>query len=235
MWNACKTLVEVDDTPMDSITLEAETRVVTGKQVTALRRQGITPIHLYGKGVPSAALQASSSALQRVVIRAGKNAPVSLSVAGGTETHLAFIREIQRHPLTEAILHVDFYQVSMAEVMRAQVPVYLIGEAPATRSLNGTLFPALRFIEVECLPPDLPQYVEIDVSGLTDFEQAIYVSSLNLGDAVTILTAPGELIARVNAPRVAAEGVAVAEETEGAEAAEVAGTEETEQEQEEGE
>ncbi len=202
---------------MDSITLQAETRAVTGKQVTGLRRQGLTPIHLYGKGVPSTALQASSSVLQRVVTRAGRNAPVSISVAGSTEPHLAFIREIQRHPLTEAILHVDFYQVSLAELMRAQVPVYLVGEAPATRTLSGTLFPALRFIEVECLPLDMPQYVEVDVSGLIDFEQAIYVSSIKLGDAVTILTDPSELIARVNPPRVVEEVAApVAEVTEAA-------------------
>ena len=215
---------------MDSLTLQAEPRAVTGKQVTALRSQGITPIHLYGKGVPSTALQASSSVLQRVVARGGRNVPVSLAIAGSTETHLAFIREIQRHPLTEAILHVDFYQVSLAELMRAQVPVYLIGEAPATRTLSGTLFPALRFIEVECLPLDLPQYVEVDVSGLTDFEQAIYVSSINLGDAVTVLTDPGELIARVNPPRVVEEVAApVAEAAEGeAEAAE--GTEKAEEE-----
>ncbi|MFH1141337.1 MAG: 50S ribosomal protein L25 [Chloroflexota bacterium] len=217
---------------MDSITLQAETRAVAGKQVHGLRRQGITPIHLYGKGIPSTALQASSSVLQRVVARAGRNVPVSLSIPGSTETHLAFIREIQRHPLTEAILHVDFYQVSLAELMRAQVPVYLVGEAPATRTLSGTLFPALRFIEVECLPLDLPQYVEVNVSGLTDFEQAIYVSSIKLGDAVTILTDPGELIARVNPPRVveevaaptaeileeAAEGTEKAEEEPGEEA-----------------
>ncbi|MDO8750964.1 MAG: 50S ribosomal protein L25 [Dehalococcoidia bacterium] len=204
---------------MDSLTLQAEPRAVTGKQVTALRRQGITPIHLYGKGVPSTALQASSSVLQRVVARGGRNVPVSLAIAGSTETHLAFIREIQRHPLTEAILHVDFYQVSLAELMRAQVPVYLIGEAPATRTLSGTLFPALRFIEVECLPLDLPQYVEVDVSGLIDFEQAIYVSSIKLGDAVTVLTDPSELIARVNPPRVVVEEVAAAPAEEGAEVA----------------
>lgn len=211
---------------MDTITLQAETRAVTGKQVTRLRHQGLTPIHLYGKGMTSRALQASSSLLQRVVTRAGRNVPISLAIPGSTETHLAFIREIQRHPLTEAILHVDFYEVSLVEVMRAQVPVYLVGEAPATRTLSGTLFPALRFIEVECLPLDLPPYVEIDVSGLTDFEQAIYVSSINLGGSVTILTDPSELIARVNPPRVAEEVAApTAEATEAATAEAAEGAE----------
>lgn len=193
---------------MDALRLEVELRPITGKQVVALRRQGITPIHLYGKGVAPLPLQADSPTLQKLVVRAGRNVPVSVSVRGTQETHLAFIREIQRHPVTEAILHVDFYQVSLAERMRAQVPLYLTGEAPAVRAMSGSLFHALRFIEVDCLPLDLPQYVEVNVSGLIDFEQAIYVSSIKLGDAVTILTDPNELIARVNQPRVVVEEAA---------------------------
>ena len=189
----------------DTLTLEASPRSVTGKKVRALRRTGISPLHLYGKDTASLNLQADSSVLQRLVIQAGRNIPVSVSVEGTRDAHFAFIREVQRHPITEAILHVDFYQVPMAEVMRAQVPVYLVGEAPASRMLNGVLNQALSSIEVECLPLDVPQNIEVDVSDLADFEQAIYVSSINLGDSVTIITDPGELIARVNPPRVAVE------------------------------
>lgn len=202
---------------MESLTLEAELRSLAGKQVRALRREGVTPIHLYGKGIPSMTLQADTAQLQRVVAQAGRNIPVSVSVKGSRDAHFAFIREMQRHPITEAILHVDFYQVPMSEVMRAQVPVYLTGEAPAVRTHDGVLFQALHSIEVECLPLDLPQYVEMDVSGLVDFEQSIYVSDVHLGDSVTVITDPRELIARVNPPRVVA-----AEEAAEAEAAEAA-------------
>ena len=189
----------------DTLTLEASPRSVTGKKVRFMRRTGVTPLHLYGKGAASLNLQADSAVLQRLVIRAGRNIPVSVSVEGTRDTHFAFIREVQRNPLTEAIVHVDFYQVSMAEVMRAQVPVYLVGEPPAVRMLNGVLNQALNSIEVECLPLDVPQNIEVDVSELADFEQAIYVSGINLGVSVTIITDPGELIARVNPPRVAVE------------------------------
>ncbi len=214
---------------MDALPLEAELRPITGKQVITLRRRGITPIHLYGKGVSSLALQADSPTLQRLVVRAGRNVPISVSVRGTRETHLAFIREIQRHPVTEAILHVDFYQVSLAEKMRAEVPLYLTGEAPAVRTLSGTLFQALHAIEVECLPLDLPQFIEINVSGLTDFEQAIYVSSIKLSDAVTLLTDPEEMIARVNPPRVVVEEEVAAPTAEGAlEVVSEAGAEEAE-------
>ncbi|MFC1935357.1 50S ribosomal protein L25 [Chloroflexota bacterium] len=187
---------------MESITLEANPRSVIGKKVRALRREGITPLHLYGKGILSMNLQADTALVQRLVAHAGRNIPVSVSVTGTKDVHFAFIREVRRNPITEAILHVDFYQVPMAEMMRAQVPIYLTGEAPAVRTQGGIMLQALHSIEVDCLPMDMPQYVEVDVSGLTDFEQTIYVSSINLGDSVTIITDPSELIARVNPPRV---------------------------------
>ena len=208
---------------MESLALKTEHRSVTGKKVRALRREGVTPAHLYGNGIPSMNLQADTAHLQRVVIQAGRNAPVSVSVKGARGTHFAFIREVQRHPITEAILHVDFYQVPMAEVMRTQVPVYLTGEAPAVRTLGGVLLQALHSIEVECLPLDLPQYVEVEVSGLVEFDQAIYVSSITLSDSVALITDPNELIARVNPPRVAvAEEEAAVAEVTGAEAEEEA-------------
>ena len=184
-----------------------------------MRRKGITPVHLYGKNTPSMSLQAESAVLQRLVIRAGGTIPITVSVESGEDFPLAFVRHVQRHPVTEQILHVDFFQVPMAEVMRAEVPIYITGEAPAVRMFNGVLLQVLHAIEVECLPLEIPQSIEVDVSGLEDFEQGIYVSSINLGDSVTIITDPEELIAKVNAPRVVVEeGVPVAAVVEGAEA-----------------
>ena len=148
-----------------TLTLDASPRSVIGKKVRALRRTGVTPLHLYGKDTASLNLQADSAVLQRIVSRAGRNIPVSVSVEGTQDAHFAFIREVQRHPITMAILHVDFYQVPMAEMMRAQVPVYLVGEASAVRMLNGVLNQAINSIEVECLPLDVPQNIEVDVFG----------------------------------------------------------------------
>ncbi|MEE8442128.1 MAG: 50S ribosomal protein L25 [Dehalococcoidia bacterium] len=209
---------------MDNITLETEPRSATGRKVRALRRQGITPLHLYGKGTDSLTLQADTDQVQKVIVQAGRNVPVSVSVKGSKDVHFAFIREMQRHPLTEAILHVDFIQVPMAELMRAQVPVYLTGEAPAVRTHQGVLFQALHSIEVECLPLDLPQYVELDITPLVDFEQSIYVSDIALAESVTMITDSREMIARVSPPRVAvADEVAEAAEAEAGEEAAEAG------------
>ncbi len=207
---------------MDSLTLEAEPRAVSGKKVAALRRQGLTPINLYGKGVESSLLQADSPSLQKVVAQAGGSVPVALTVKGAKGSHLAFIREVQRHPMTEAILHVAFYQVSLAETMRAQVPIYLVGDAPAVRLHSGVVMQALYSLEVESLPLDVPQFVEVDISGLEDFEQAVHVSDVSFEDSVTLITDPSDLIVRVNPPRVVEEvgveaeaKVAVGEEGEG--------------------
>lgn len=202
-------------TTSDSISLQATPRSVTGKHVRFLRRAGVTPIHLYGRETDSLALQVDSTVLLDVLAKAGRNVPVSVSVEGSATSHFAFIREVQRHPVTEAVLHVDFYQVPVTEAMRAAVPVYLIGDAPAVRLLSGNLTQALHTVEVECLPLEVPQYVEVDISGLEDFEQGIYVSSLDMGQAVTILTAPEELIVRVNPPRVEVEAAVTGEAAEG--------------------
>ena len=191
------------------LTLELEPRTVVGKKVRQLRRQGITPTHLYGMGIEPLNLQAESAAVQRIVVQAGGNIPVSVTVKGHQKPYFAFIREVQRHPLTESILHVDFFQVTMTEVMQAEVPVYLVGEAPAVRMLSGVLFQALHSFRVECLPLDVPQYVELDIAQLDDFEKSLHISDISVGDKVTILNDPEEVIARVNAPRVAVEEGAI--------------------------
>lgn len=202
-----------------ALTLELETRSVIGKKVQTLRRKGITPVHLYGRGAPSMSLQAEASTILRIVAQAGRNRPVSVSVSGQETPCLAFIREVQRHPVSEAILHVDFYQVPLTEAAQAEVPIRLIGEAPAIRMHNGVLNQVLHTLRVECLPLDVPEYFELDMSGLDDFEKSLRVSDIPPSDKVAFLNNPNAVIARVNAPRVAVEEVTAIEETEAGEAA----------------
>ena len=199
------------------LTLLLEPRTVVGKHVRHLRRQGITPVHLYGRDTESLSLQGKAAVVLRTVAQAGRNIPISVSVAGHPTPYLAFIREVQKHALTEELLHVDFFQVPMAEVTQAAVPVHLVGEAPAVRTLNGVLLQALNSIRIEALPFDMPQYIEMDISGLDDFEKALRISDVTVGDKVTVLNEPYEMIARVNAPRVVVEEevpVAAEEEAE---------------------
>ena len=196
----------------ESLSLQAEPRSVKGKKVKGLRRLGLTPIHVYGRGIEPTALQADAATLRKIVAQAGSNIPVTVKEEGGS--HFAFVREVQRHPLTEDILHVDFLQVPLTETIRSEVPVYLIGEAPAVRLMDGVLNQAIQSLQVESFPLDVPQFAEVDISSLEDFERSIHVSDLILGDKVTVLNDPEELVARVNAPSAAIEEVEAPAEVE---------------------
>ncbi len=193
---------------MDAISLEATPRDVLGKKVSNLRRAGMTPIHLYGKGIDSRALQADSVTVNKVVSQVGQNIPLQLKVSDTNEQALVFVREVQRHAVTNQILHIDFYRVDATERLRGEIPVFLTGEAPAVRVHRGILMQTLHTLAVECLPMDTPERIEVDISLLEALDQGIRVSDLATDPAITILTDPEELIVRVNAPRVAEDGAA---------------------------
>jgi len=187
---------------MDAITLDAVPRDVLGKKVKALRRAGATPLHLYGKRMPSRSLQGDSTMVARVIGQVGHHMPLYLKLDGAKEQELVFVREVQRHPITNRILHVDLFRVDVTQQISGEIPLTLIGEAPATRSYGGILMHSLRHLSVECLPMDMPERMEIDISHLEELEQGIRVSDLAPVPGLTILSDPEELIVKVGAPRV---------------------------------
>lgn len=205
---------------MDVLSLNLEPRAVTGKKVKELRRQGMIPVHLYGRKLPPLALQVEAQVLLRVLPRVGTNIPLSVKTAGDGGENICFVREVQRHPVTEDVLHVDFLRVDVAQTIRADVPVVLAGTAPAVRQLGGTVLQPLQNILVEALPLDVPVSFEVDLSDLDDFEKAIYVRDISVEANVTVVTDPDEMIARVGPPRIEVEEVEeeVEEGAEGAEA-----------------
>jgi large subunit ribosomal protein L25 len=122
------------------------------------------------------------------------------------------VREKQRHPVTGALLHIDFQAVSLTEKLRAMVTIDLHGEAPAVKDYNGILVTGYEQIEVESLPGDLPERIAIDISGLKEIGNAIYVRDLVVSDAVQILTDLNELLVLVTPPTVAPPEEEIAEE-----------------------
>ena len=199
---------------MDAISLEVTPRDVVGKKVSALRRAGMTPVHLYGKGVDSRALQGDTATVARVVNQVGQNIPLYLKVSDTREQDLVFVREVQRHPITNQILHVDFYRVEATQRVRGEVPVILTGEAPAVRVHRGVLMQALYTLVVECLPMDTPERIEVDISHIEELDQDVRVSDIAVDQAITILTDAEELVVRINAPRVSEEAAAAAAQAE---------------------
>ena len=198
---------------MDELALKLSLRTITRKKVKGLRRNGVVPVHFYGRGTESQSLQVDVGVLRRLLNRAGGNVPTKVEVEGQKGENICFVREVQRHPVTEELLHVDFLRVDVSRMMRAEVPILLRGDAPAVRNLGGTLLQPLASLEVESLPMNMPASFELDVSGLDDFEKAVRVGDIQVDANVTVLREADEMVARVAQPRVEEEPE-VAEEVE---------------------
>ena len=192
-------------------TLSLSQRIVTGKKVKQLRKQGILPVHMYGTGIESQVLQGTAGELRRLLPQVGTNIPVSIQIDGSDDENICFVREVQRHPVSEDLLHVDFIRVDVTQTISAEVPITLIGTAPATQQ-GGTLLQPLTSLLVEALPMDIPASIEADVSGLDDFEKSIVVSDIAVAANVTVLTDSDEFVARVTPPRVEVDPFDVSDE-----------------------
>lgn len=193
---------------MDDLTLTAEKRDVLGKRNRFLRRQGITPAHLFGHNIESQALQCDTVELKRIIAHAGATRLINLRITGEKRPKGVFIREIQRDVISKQLLHVDFYQVKMGEKMEVEVPVILVGEAPAMKAKGRMLAHSITSLHIECLPDKVPPQIEVDISILEEIEQAIHVKDIVLDPDITVHTDPEQLVVKV------AEAVVKVEEVE---------------------
>ena len=185
-----------------TLTLEGERREALGRHVKALRREGLTPANLYGRGAESISFQAATREVDKLITDGGRGSLVELTIDG--EKHQTLLRGLQRHPVTRAILHADFYIVEMNRLVQTTVPVHVLGEAPAAR-LPGALITQLTYeVTIECLPANIPAAVELDVSALEELETALYVSNITAPDGVDIITDGETIIVRATHSRVAA-------------------------------
>src|SRR3989344_1143525 len=174
----------------EKITLSASPRKLEGKKVKQLRKQGILPANLFGKGIKSLNIEVALKDLQSVFKKAGETRLVDLKVDG--TTHNVLIHHIQVDPVTETPLHVDFQAVSLKEKITATVPVQIIGESPAEKEKIGILVQQLSEVEVEALPTNLPDHLAADVSGLAEVDAVIYVKDLKF-DQSTVTIKPEDL------------------------------------------
>jgi len=209
---------------VEQIELHVVTRELMGKKSRFLRRQGITPVHLFGYDTEPMALQCETLQLKQVLKTAGKTKLVGLRVDKHRKPRNVVVREVQKNALSGELVHVDFFQVSMEEKIKVEVPVVLVGEAPALKSKTNMMVRELAAVEIECLPDRIPESIQVDISGLVEDDQSMQVKDLVLGEGVVALSNPEQVIVRiaplkiekVEKPVVAE---AVAEGAEGAEAA----------------
>ncbi|MCD6289757.1 MAG: 50S ribosomal protein L25 [Anaerolineae bacterium] len=199
---------------MGALELKAQPRSVTGRRVKRLRAQGLVPAVIYGPGMTTQAVQVREHDLERVLRHAGFTQLVTLQIEDGSTvaSENVLVREVQRHPIKRYPLHVDFYRVVMTEKLRAEVPVHLVGKAPVVTE-GAILVQDLTAVEVECLPADIPESIEVDVSGLTSASQSITVADLSVPEGVEIVSDPEEAIVSIVYSRAAAAEVGEEEET----------------------
>jgi large subunit ribosomal protein L25 len=187
---------------MDVHSVKLSPRTLIGKKVSVLRRQGLVPVHVYGVQIEPASLQVEDQTLIRLLAQVGTNIPVSVEYGGGGKENICFVREVQRHPVTEAIIHVDFLRVDVSQKTAAEVPIILEGAPPGVTQMGGVLLQNLQSLLVEALPMEMPSAFHVDITILEDFEKTIVVGDVAAPGGVTILSDLGEMIARVTPPRI---------------------------------
>ena len=183
---------------MEQIELNVQPRTVIGKQVKALRRAGDVPAVLYSRHGEPVILQANNRELLRVLTRAGGSRLVKLNIDGAQDAPMALVREVQREPIKGAILHVDFFGVSMSEKITVVIPIRYDGISPAVTRNEGVLIHNLDSIEIECLPGDLIDSVSIDLTRLDKVGDVIHVSDLKVPETVKLMLEPEVTVARVS-------------------------------------
>jgi large subunit ribosomal protein L25 len=184
------------------LSLKATVRDITGKKVRMLRRSGVTPGNLYGEGLESKSLQVDTKELETVIHSGGRTSIVNLSV--DEESYQTLIRQIQQHPVTREILHADFHRIDLQKTIQTQVSLRIIGDAPASRLPDALLNQLVFQIIVECLPASIPQFIEVDISSLVDFDMAILIKDLELPENLEVIGDDDQPIIRVGRSRVAA-------------------------------
>jgi large subunit ribosomal protein L25 len=209
--------------------LTLDPREAHGKANKRLRRGGIVPGIVFGKGEESTPVQVDAKVFETLYRQAGRTSVVNMHLPGRSGTTSGIIKSVQRNPLSGNAIHVDFFLVNLKQEMEIDVPLVFTGEAPAVEETGGTLLHNLASVHVKALPTDIPQQIVVDVSVLHSLDVAIHVRDLSLNrDLVHVLTDGDTLVATVVPPRIEEEPepVLTEEELEAAAAAEAAEGEE---------
>jgi large subunit ribosomal protein L25 len=181
----------------EKIELKVDPREVTGKKVKFLRKKGMVPVHLFGHNMASQTLQGDAGVLGKVLAQAGGTRLINLKVGNSQDNHSVMVREVQRDPIRGSLIHVDFYEVNVAEKIRVEVPIVITGESPALKARENMLYQTLNTLHIECLPDKMPDTIPVDISAIQEVDQAIHVKDVHLPD-VTILNDPDLVIVKVS-------------------------------------
>jgi large subunit ribosomal protein L25 len=201
--------------PANRVELNAAPRAVLGKHVRRLRRAGLVPANIFGRG-PSRAIQAPERSVDHLLSHGGRGGLVSIVFDG--QTQIALLKRIQRDPRSGRVIHLDFQAVALDQTVSTAVALRFHGEPSAVAREGGVLTHPVSELMVEALASNLPEAIDVDLSGLVELHDAIKVGDLTPPDGVRFLDAPDQTVAVVLPSRVRAEAAAEAAEAEAAEA-----------------
>lgn len=207
---------------MDRLNLQADIRGILGKKVRLLRKDGLLPAHVFGKNIETEHVSVNTKEFLRLYESAGETGLIDLKIGDGN-IRPVLIRDVQYDPVTGNPLHIDFYQVNLLEKVTVKVPIELIGDEPEKVHLGEAIvLQTLNEVEVEALPTDLIEKLEVDISVLKEIDDVITVGKLNYDRSKLAISADEEEVVVKLAPAVSAEMEALLEE----QAAEAAAAEE---------
>ncbi len=175
--------------------LTASIRKPLGKRSRRLVREGKLPAVVYGHNTEPTPIVLDRLEFQKVFVKSGRTHLVDLAIDGRSEKVL--VREIQTHPRRIGPIHVDFYQVNLEEKIQVEVPVRLVGESAAVKRGDADIMQPLHAIRVECLPSDIPEAFEVDITPLEEIDQELRVSELTIPKGVTVLDDPEDLVVKI--------------------------------------
>lgn len=192
---------------MEKVVLEATKRDVVGKQVKALRREGKLPAVIYGRHTEPININLDAHSATLALGKLTSSSLVTINVDGAE--YPALVREKQRDYIKNRLLHVDFMAVSLTDKIRTRVSVHFIGVSLAVKDYNAVLVKNLEELEVECLPTDLPERIDVDISALGRPGEGIRVKEVKVPETVHILNDPETMVAVATFAKVEEEGAGV--------------------------
>ncbi len=181
---------------MKKYTLQGQKRELVGRKVKNLRAKGVVPATVYGKKISSENIAINASEFLKLYASTGETGLIELTV--GSQMSPVLVHTVQKHAVTGELLHVEFYHVDLKEKVHTKVPVVFIGEAAAVSEKKGVLLTLSTEVEVEALPAELPEKIEVDVTGLAEVDQELKVSDLKVPSGITILTDSEVIVVKVS-------------------------------------
>ncbi|KKS33188.1 MAG: 50S ribosomal protein L25 [Candidatus Amesbacteria bacterium GW2011_GWA2_42_12] len=182
---------------MTKHTLQAKLRKIIGRKVKTLRAAGIAPANIFGSDTKSVSIQVSAPEFSKLYKQVGESTLVYLQIEGEKEPRPVMVHEVRKNPVSGQVQHVDFHQVNLKEKVVASVPLVIVGESLAQKDGLGILVQPTSELEIEALPTEMPQNIEVDVSKLSAVNESVTAKDIKLSSGLTLKSDPEAIVAKI--------------------------------------